>query len=147
MAKKSLVVVINRPGRSGVTSAARMACPYCGKEPMPYAPFCDNCGNDLSALWKSTRPLVRQGYDRQWRQGKPAPGLKDGVQDLKSTLSATARQWKLLPKPRGDKGQSESSATPTSGTMPEPKADLAEIASLRQERELQKNERQRDSRH
>jgi DNA repair exonuclease SbcCD ATPase subunit len=104
-------------------------------EPMLYAPFCDRCGNNLSAFWKSVRPFVRQGYDQQWSQGGASLGLRDAFHDLKSSLSASARRWKLLPKPKGEEGQSEAVATHPSGTVREPEANLAEVETLREERD------------
>ena len=114
-----------------MVSTTQVACPYCGREPMPYARFCDRCGNDLSTFWRSMHPLVRQGYEQQWSQNGTPPSLNDAVQDLKTW----ARRWGLLPKPSNDQGQSKTSAARPSARIRELEATRAEVENLRKERD------------
>jgi hypothetical protein len=100
-----------------VISTASVVCPYCGREPIqPDSRFCDECGNDLSNLWRTVGPLVRHISDQQTyldEQTKITLALKDSMARLtERVVELEARLAETVPRTEFEAKQSQPTLSP-----------------------------------
>jgi tetratricopeptide (TPR) repeat protein len=72
-------------------STTTVACPYCGRELVQDARFCDGCGKDLSLFWKTLAPLIVRLSQQQTslnEQSRAAVALNDRIQTLELEIDA-----------------------------------------------------------
>jgi tetratricopeptide (TPR) repeat protein len=116
-----------------------VACPYCGRELVQDARFCDGCGKDLSLFWKTLAPLIGRLSQQQTslnEQSRTAVALNDRIQTLELEIDAGTRareEAARLTQRVHDLEAKLTEAVP----RPELEAKVSEVEDLKRERNKQ----------